>query len=84
MNEENDDYEIEDSQMDEKMYQKNATKQEELNENDAYYTGLLPLLKNIQDSLVKTTQSGTTSKINFLENIRDNLLFNISNWMFYK
>lgn len=60
---------------DEDILKKNATTRQE---SKKYSDGLLSLLKNIQDSLIKTNQGSTSSKITFLQNLRDNLLYNLS------
>lgn len=59
----------------EKMLKTNTTNREG---NNKYSDNLLPLLKNIQDSLIRTSKGSMTSKITFLQNLRDNLLYNLS------
>lgn len=46
--------------------------------NDTSYADFFPLLRTIQDSLITTSQKSTVGKITLLQNLRDNLLYNLS------
>lgn len=60
----------------------NADANQNAKQNGTSFGDLFPFFKTIQDSLINTVQSSTSGKIGFLQNLRDNLLYSLSEFNF--